>query len=146
MIETKCDDDCGTFDGAVSLLQGLVGVVLADKDYPERAAYSVINKVLDDYERRMGNSWALIHADCKEPLPLLDDALRHYQDPMQADKIIKVQRQIDDVAEVAHKTINSLLDRGEKLDVLMDKSQDLSQNSKIYLKNAKKLNRCCVIL
>jgi synaptobrevin family protein YKT6 len=127
-------------------LQGLVGVVLADKDYPERAAYAVINKVLDDYERRFGDTWALIHADGKEPLPLLNDALRSYQDPMQADKIIKVQRQIDDVAQVAHKTINSLLDRGEKLEVLMDKSQDLSENSKIYLKNAKKLNRCCVIL
>ena len=44
-----------------------------------------------------------------------------------------------------HKTIDSVLERGVKLDNLVDKSNDLSAQSKMFYKQAKKTNSCCVI-
>ena len=38
----------------------------------------------------------------------------------------------------------SLLERGEKLDDLVAKSDELSAQSKMFYKTAKKTNACCV--
>ncbi len=47
---------------------------------------------------------------------------------------------------VQYKTIDQAIQRGEKLEDLMMKSQDISDRSKVFLKEAKKANRCCVLL
>ena len=40
----------------------------------------------------------------------------HAQDPAAADKLAKIQRELDETKIILHKTIESVLDRGEKLD------------------------------
>ncbi|CAI7901461.1 unnamed protein product [Closterium sp. NIES-54] len=42
-----------------------------------------------------------------------------------------------------HKTIDSVLERGEKLDTLVEKSNDLSMASQLFYQQAKKNNQCC---
>ncbi|CAH1767140.1 12443_t:CDS:2, partial [Entrophospora sp. SA101] len=61
------------------------------------------------------------------------------------DQIMKVQDQLDETKLVMNKTIETLLQRGEKLDDLIDKSQEISFQSKAFYKQAKKTNSCCVI-
>ena len=73
----------------------------------------------------------------------MEDAIVKYQDPMAADKILKIQRELDDTKVVLHKTIDSVLARGEKLDNLVDKSTDLSLASQMFYKQARKQNQCC---
>ena len=63
-----------------------------------------------------------------------------YQDPTQADSIMKVQQELDDTKVVLHKTIEGVLQRGEKLDSLVDKSEALSSSSRMFYKQAKKTN------
>ena len=45
---------------------------------------------------------------------------------------------------VQHKTIESVLERGEKLNDLVDRSNALSAQSKMFYKTAKKV-RCCPV-
>lgn len=47
---------------------------------------------------------------------------------------------------VLHDTIDSILKRGEKLDSLVDKSNDLSLASQMFYKQARKTNSCCVLM
>ena len=42
-----------------------------------------------------------------------------------------------------HNTIEAVLQRGEKLDDLVDKSEALSLQSKAFYKTARKTNSCC---
>ena len=42
-----------------------------------------------------------------------------------------------------HSTIEAVLERGEKLDDLVDKSEALSMQSKAFYKTARKTNSCC---
>lgn len=42
-----------------------------------------------------------------------------------------------------HSTIEAVLDRGEKLDDLVSKSEGLSVQSKAFYKTARKTNSCC---
>ena len=44
---------------------------------------------------------------------------------------------------VLHETIEAALERGQKIDTLIDKSNDLSGSSKMFYKTAKKQNQCC---
>lgn len=77
--------------------------------------------------------------------PQADEYVRRYQDPRQADTIMKVQQELDETKIVLHKTIDSVLQRGEDLDKLVEKSGSLSAQSKLFYKSAKKvsLHRFC---
>lgn len=124
---------------------GLVGIAFADREYPVRAGFSVVNKVLDDFESRHGGDrWRGARSDTfTEEDPELQSALQRYQDPLQADKLTKIQQDLDETKIILHQTIESVLDRGEKLDNLVDKSNDLSIASQMFYKQARKTNSCC---
>lgn len=55
-----------------------------------------------------------------------------YQDPQQADSIMKIQKELDETKIVLHKTIESVLQRGEKIDDLVAKSDGLSAQSRMF--------------
>ena len=65
------------------------------------------------------------------------------QDPNTADSMTKVQNELDETKIILHNTIAAVLDRGEKLDDLVAKSEGLSMQSKTFYKTAKKTNSCC---
>ena len=45
--------------------------------------------------------------------PVLKEYLTKYQDPQAADSIMKIQKELDETKIVLHKTIESVLERGE---------------------------------
>ncbi|KAI8060127.1 Longin-like domain-containing protein [Gongronella butleri] len=122
--------------------QGLAGVIFTDKEYPSRVVFSLLNKVLDEFivkfprERWQGTL----------DYPELAQYIQKFQDPKQADTIMKVQNELEETTAILHKTIDSVLQRGEKLDALVDRSEALSSQSKMFYKTAKKTNSCCVVM
>jgi len=58
------------------------------------------------------------------------------QDPHQADNILKIQKELDETKIVLHKTIESVLERGEKIDDLVQKSDGLSSQSKMFYRES----------
>lgn len=122
---------------------GLAGIAVADKDYPARGAFAVVSSVLDEYSGKFGEAFRNRTEDCTEGDSLLEPALVKYQDPTNADKIMKIQKDLDETKVVLHQTIESVLERGEKLDHLVNKSNDLSLASQMFYKQARKSNACC---
>ena len=124
---------------------GLAGAVTTDLEYPSRVAFVLLTQLLDEYIASMGSSWK----GTTEPFSIeyapLEDYLVKYQDPSAADKVTKIQRDLEDTTQILHKTIDSVLERGTKLDSLVERSDDLSRQSKMFYKQAKKTNSCCVI-
>ena len=47
---------------------------------------------------------------------------------------MKIQKELDETKIVLHKTIESVLERGEKIDSLVEKSDGLSAQSKMFYK------------
>lgn len=128
--------------------EGLCGVLITDKEYPVRPAYTLLNKILDEYSvAHPTNTWKSV-SETNESLKMqnLDLYIKKYQDPSQADAIMKVQQELDETKIVLHKTIENVLQRGEKLDNLVDKSESLTASSKMFYKQAKKTNSCCAIM
>ncbi|CAD6234688.1 unnamed protein product [Miscanthus lutarioriparius] len=94
--------------------------------------------VLEEYQKTFGESWRTTKTDVTQPWQYLDDALTKYQDPAEADKLLKIQRDLDETKIILHKTIDSVLARGERLDSLVEKSSDLSISSQMFYKQARK--------
>ncbi|AMD19895.1 HCL256Cp [Eremothecium sinecaudum] len=139
----------GNYVGHVySRAEGICGVMITDKEYPVRPAYTLLNKVLDEYlVAHPPLEWKEIDQTGENlKLPELEIYLQKYQDPSQADSIMRVQQELDETKIVLHKTIESVLQRGEKLDNLVDKSESLSASSRMFYKQAKKTNSCCIIM
>ncbi|KAG1883745.1 snare protein YKT6 [Suillus subluteus] len=122
----------------------LAAIIITDQEYPVRPAFSLLTKLLDDFTAKVPQSSFGNPASIS--FPEIQTYIQKYQDPRQADTIMRVQQELDETKIVLHKTIESVLQRGEKLDNLVERSNALSAQSKMFYKTAKKQNSCCVIM
>lgn len=121
----------------------LAGVVVTDHEYPSRVSHTLITKILDEFQAKFpAANWpALEERDVV--FPQLNTHLVKYQNPSEADALTKIQEDLDETKIILHNTIQAVLERGEKLDDLVNKSEGLSLQSKAFYKTAKKTNSCC---
>jgi len=125
--------------------EGVAGIIISDQEYPALVAHQLLSKLLDEFLSRYPRSaWA--NSNSEVPFPQLKEYITKYQDPSQADSIMKIQKELDETKIVLHKTIESVLERGEKIDSLVAKSDGLSAQSKMFYTQAKKQNSCCTIM
>jgi len=125
--------------------EGLACVCISDHEYPKLVAHKLLSQIADEFlSANPRPKWAA--GSGKIEMPQLGGYIQKYQDPKQADSILKIQQELDETKIVLHKTIESVLERGEKLDSLVERSRDLSVTSKQFYTQAKKQNSCCVLM
>lgn len=135
--------------------------MITDMEYPLRPAFSLLTRILDENASLGTTTTGGAPSSYLNPAPnpsttaagglspaqkgkleaTLQSYLTKYQDPRQADTIMRVQAELDETKVVLHKTIESVLERGEKLDNLVERSNALSAQSKMFYKTAKKVSR-----
>lgn len=123
---------------------GLAAAVVTDKDYPGRVAFSVGALVLREFRQAHPDpTWANAKADMEMTTPAVRAILQSYQQPEKADNMLRIQKELDEVKDVLHSSMEELLQRGEKIDSIIEKSNDLDSSSKQFLWRAQKTNSCC---
>ncbi|CAG9583217.1 unnamed protein product [Danaus chrysippus] len=121
----------------------LAGILISDHEYPNRVAHTLITKLLDEFSAKVpADTWATANETTVD-FPVLPQYLAKYQNPREADALTKIQNDLDETKIILHDTIKAVLERGEKLDDLVAKSDDLSMHSKAFYKTARKTNSCC---
>ncbi|XP_043272144.1 synaptobrevin homolog YKT6 isoform X2 [Venturia canescens] len=121
----------------------LAGVLISDHEYPNRVSHTLITKVLDEFAaRHPSNTWATLN-EATADFPQINTYLAKYQNPQEADSLTKMQNNLDETKIILHSTLEAVLQRGEKLDDLVAKSEGLSVQSKAFYKTARKTNSCC---
>ena len=120
--------------------------ILTNKEYPLRVIHHLLTKIIEDYKYKYGDLWKITKKDNEFKLDSLNDYIKQYQDPKNVDKISNIKYQLEDTKDIIMKSIDKVLARGEQLDDLIEKTNDLSKSSKRFYKTTKKLNRCCIIL
>jgi hypothetical protein len=136
-------------------------VIITDQEYPVRPAFSLLAKMLDDFTAKIPQS--SFSNPSAISFPEINTYLQKYPDPRHADNIMRVQQELDETKIVLvrvfflanllsrvhvwsqHKTIESVLQRGEKLDNLVERSGQLSVQSKMFYKTAKKVRRSLIL-
>jgi synaptobrevin family protein YKT6 len=76
------------------LLRKVLGVIITDHEYPVRSAFSLLTKLLDDFTTKVpqssfGNPASISFSDT-------NTYIQKYQDPRQADTIMRVQQELDE--------------------------------------------------
>ncbi|EEB15930.1 snare protein ykt6, putative [Pediculus humanus corporis] len=124
-------------------VDGLAGIVISDHEYPTRVAHTLLTKVLSDFASNVPqNLWKTANEDSISfnQLPVY---LSKYQVPKEVDAMTKIQEELDETKIILHNTCEAVLRRGENLDNLVSKSEELSLQAKGFYKTARKTNSCC---
>ncbi|KAK2952043.1 putative Synaptobrevin like protein [Blattamonas nauphoetae] len=106
---------------------GRAAVLVADVDYPTQSGVSGAMGLLKDPNN----------------VPNLSREIQRLQDPSEADKFIKLQKEIDEVKMIMVENIDKILERGEKIDDLVAQSEELDTAAKSFYKGSKKMKGCC---
>lgn len=124
---------------------GLCGCVTCDAEYPPRVAFGLMTSLLDDFDSQ-NRGWNKEIRNEAMQWPPLEQAIVKYQDPTNADQIMRIQKNLDETKDILHNTIDTVLQRGEKLEDLVERSNELSMQSKTFYKQAKRANSCCAVV
>jgi len=123
--------------------QGIGAAVLIDSEYPMRVAFTLLSEAVRMFLEANQGRWEDLQKDAPLPCPEVEQLFVKFQDPTEADKLTKIERDLEEVKGTVMQTMDDLLKRGENLDQLMDKSKDLSNMSVSFARTAKKNNQCC---
>ncbi|KAF6302212.1 YKT6 v-SNARE-like protein [Rhinolophus ferrumequinum] len=74
----------------------LSGVVIADSEYPSRVAFTLLEKVLDEFSKQVDRSEWPNGCPASIYYTALDGYLSTYQNPREADPMSKVQAELDE--------------------------------------------------
>lgn len=131
---------------AYATSQGLCALAITEASYPAMTAHQLLSRMVEEFTTKYPASQYTDTMTNSLPLPSLDQYVTQWQNTDQVDSIAKVQKELDETKIVLHKTIESVLERGEKIDNLVAKSDGLSAQSKMFYQQAKKQNSCCVVM
>ncbi|KAL0478726.1 vesicle-associated membrane protein VAMP7 [Acrasis kona] len=75
---------------------------------------------------------------------VLEERIKFYNNPAN-DKVAALQNKVDEVREVMIDNLDQILDRGEKMDVLVDKTNELQQGAGEFRKGTRKVKRAMLV-
>ncbi len=125
-------------------------LVLTDKAYPKRLAFLFLEEIhgsfVEELKEEHGEEWqstvetigrqyAFIKFD-----RTIQKKKRDYQDPSSSANVRKLTDDLSAIQNVMRKTIDDVLDRGNKLDDVSEMSKNLASESKRFKWNSKKLS------
>lgn len=131
--------------------QGITATVLVDSEYPMRVAFALAAEAIRIFmdSGAVKGSLEDIKRDEAFQVPEIQTLFTKFQNPAEADKLTKIEKDLEEVKGVVMQSMDDLLKRGESLDQLMQKSKDLSSTSVQFYRTAGKLsalmNRFCRI-
>ena len=122
--------------------QGLVFLCVADESYGRRKSFAY----LEDMKNRFITSYGSRALSCKKKRkfdsafgPILQKQMDWYSTNPEADKMLQIKREMDNVKQVMGKNVEIALQRGEKLTDLITMTQELQMKAEEFKDGANAL-------
>lgn len=110
---------------------GLSVACVCDTEYPIRIAYDFLSNILICWNNKEFDT--------------IKSMLVSYQDITVVDKISAIRQELTETTLICQETINKLLIREDEIKDLIQKTDNLSIQSKLFLIESEKLNSCCTL-
>ena len=118
---------------------GLFFLCLAEHGMPLRAAYGLLGSLKEKFLQNYASRWERANAYAMSDFShVISAELKHFNNP-ESDKMNRLKENISDVKDVMRNNINKVLERGEKIELLVNKSEALAESATVFHKKAKKL-------
>ncbi|GFU05815.1 vesicle-associated membrane protein 7 [Nephila pilipes] len=127
--------------------EDIIYLCITDDDFDRSHAFSFLNEI----KRRFKNAYgaraltALPYAMNSEFSRILASQMKHFSESKDVDKLSRVQGEIDELTEIMVQNIDSVANRGERLELLVDKTENLNSASVTFRKTSKNLARSMCI-
>ncbi|GMI31359.1 hypothetical protein TeGR_g13259, partial [Tetraparma gracilis] len=121
---------------------GVTYLAMGDES-KHRVPFAFLDEVKRRFEERYGERamTAIAFSMNDEFSPVLRECLDYFNENPAVDTIGAVQGQIDDVKSVMVENIEKVLQRGEKIELLVDKTDRLNQQAYKFERQSKKLKQ-----
>ncbi|KAI9226130.1 MAG: putative vesicle-associated membrane protein [Piptocephalis tieghemiana] len=123
--------------------RGIVYLCMADESFGRRIPFAF----LEDIKHRFTDSYTTHEADAalayglNEFSRVLADRMIYFSNDPESDNFRRVQGEIDQVKEVMVQNIERVLERGERIDLLVDKTDNLNQAAFAFRKRSTALKK-----
>jgi synaptobrevin family protein YKT6 len=88
---------------------GLGGVIIADKEYPGKVAIKIIHEMIDIFKKSINPmTYMSQEKDLDINFPPLEAMIKKYQDPKEADKLLKLENELGQVQQMLTKTMTDV--------------------------------------
>eukprot|EP01119_Soliformovum_irregulare_P025412 TRINITY_DN9403_c0_g1_i1.p1 TRINITY_DN9403_c0_g1~~TRINITY_DN9403_c0_g1_i1.p1 ORF type:complete len:212 (-),score=40.18 TRINITY_DN9403_c0_g1_i1:17-652(-) len=122
---------------------GVGCAVIAGGKYNLRVAASLTNILIEAARSDTHDRILSVTEDTNLAMPEVDKQFERYNDPKEADTILKITADLEVIKGMVIQNINQLLVNGEKLEDLVQRSTDLSKQSKLMFDQSKGMNKWC---
>jgi vesicle-associated membrane protein 7 len=124
--------------------KGVTVLVMADADLPRRVAFGFLNEL----HKRFLSSYSQEDIANAEPLGMATTFSRQIADLMDtftknppADPVKQAQDEISGVKQIMTQNIEAILSRGERIELLVDKTDSMSHQAAAFRKRSQVLRR-----
>jgi len=109
---------------------GLTYLCMADEEFGRRIPFSFLEDIKNRFKSQYGDKGkqAQAYAMNEDFSKVLQKQMEIFSDPNQ-DKITRVRGEIDEVKSVMVTNIERVLERGERIELLVDKTENLNQQA-----------------
>lgn len=146
----KCSIESGPYTFHYTIERGICYLTLTEKGYPKRLAYLYLEDIhtafIDELRRDHGEDWGTKVEAVARPYAFIkfDKTIqkkrKEYTNPNSRSNASKLNEDLADIHSIMKKNINEVLNRGERLDNLMNTTSNLKSEANKYKWGAKKLS------
>jgi vesicle-associated membrane protein 7 len=122
---------------------GIVYLCMADEEFGRRIPFAFLDDIKNRFKAAFGSQakTAVAYSLNSDFAKVLKKQMDYYSNNPNADKLNEVRGEIAAVKEVMVQNIEKVLERGEKMDLLVDKTDNLNQQAFQFKKKSTQLKR-----
>eukprot|EP00477_Mikrocytos_mackini_P000368 GAHX01000391.1.p1 GENE.GAHX01000391.1~~GAHX01000391.1.p1 ORF type:complete len:211 (+),score=38.17 GAHX01000391.1:39-671(+) len=134
---------------AIAIRAGRLAVAsVVTDEYKNTVAVKLCQMILREFQTEHKNlkNYYLTEKDLDLPFPFLEKNFESFKDDKNVDKLEVLNQNVEELKDNVHNIIQKTIVRGEQLNELVAKSDQLSNTAKQFYMTAKKKNDgCCTI-
>ncbi|KAF2879642.1 hypothetical protein ILUMI_26532 [Ignelater luminosus] len=121
----------------------VIYMCITDDEFERSRAFLFLNEIKRRFQATYGSNVdnAIGYAMNSEFASVLANEMKHYSESHDVDTISKVHGELDELKNIMVKNIDNIAMRGERLELLINKTENLSNNSVTFRKTSRNLAR-----
>lgn len=122
----------------------IIYLCITDDDFERSRAFLFLNEIKRRFQASYGQlaaETAMPYAMNSEFARVLANEMKHYSESSDVDTISKVHSELDELKNIMVKNIDNVALRGERLELLIDKTENLNSGSVTFRKTSRNLAR-----
>ncbi|XP_077843869.1 vesicle-associated membrane protein 7 isoform X4 [Macaca mulatta] len=120
-----------------------ISVLISFQDFERSRAFNFLNEIKKRFQTTYGSraQTALPYAMNSEFSSVLAAQLKHHSENKGLDKVMETQAQVDELKGIMVRNIDLVAQRGERLELLIDKTENLVDSSVTFKTTSRNLAR-----